>query len=156
MVATWGDYQSVIQLAAGLNFAYASLEVILERPLLVLSSRQQALIDRVRELVKARSAPNPAVDAVVFSRLRQELRLVTKSHAFFCYLNPYVSAFCGVASTALLFHASHYPGEPVSPADFLLISTLGYAWFCVTLLVMASLRLFLLSAVEPKLKKIEI
>lgn len=153
-MATWGDYQSVIQLAAGLNFAYASLEVILERPLLVLSSRQKALIDRLRQVAQTKSKSPQAVDAVLYCQMRDHLDDVTACHTVICNLNPYISAMSGFAATALLFYASHHANAPASFTDVIFISAIGYGWFCVTLLAMAVLRLFLLLRVEPKLTQL--
>ncbi len=154
-MATWGDYQSVIQLAAGLNFAYASLEVILDRPLLTISTRQQALIDRLRQVAQAKSEPIPTLDATVYCDLRDNLDGVTGLHGTICHLNPYISAICGMATTALLFHASENAGVVVNPAEIILITAIGFAWFCTVLIAMAALRLFLILLVEPKLQRLK-
>lgn len=151
-MSTWTDYASLVQLGAGLNFAYAGLEVLLEKPLLAILNKNQAMIDRIKTAAQRQQRSEATLPYLVYSRARDLIDITSKVMKLISVLNPYVATLSGfLAAAALVYIAENGQATP-TPAGLLIVFSVSFAWFCVTVLVMGLFRFLLSVGVPSSLK----
>jgi hypothetical protein len=151
-MANWENYASLVQLGAGLNFAYAGLEVLLEKPLLQILSKNAAMINAIKTAVKSGERPATALPFFVYKHARELVDATSSVMTWISAWNPYVATVSGFLATAALFYIAEHAdadAEPIFLGGMILAS---FGWFCVTVAVMGVFRLLLALGVPKALK----
>jgi hypothetical protein len=142
-VVVWGDYSSVIQLGAGLNFAYASLELLLEKPLSSVETKRLAFLKRVREIVETGQMDGRVMRADDFSRISGDLERISATHKFVCNLNPYAAGISATLMTFILVYGAEHSHETITTIGRVLVVSIGFGWFGGSLSVLTIFRALL-------------
>lgn len=139
-MATWGNYQSVVQLGAALNFAFGALEAISKQPLLSLARRTRR---KLRELKQQGIAAARDVDLVAVDVARRAEATVTMTVVAFERLNPFMFTMFGVIGIGQLVYASEMSDLELTTIEKTLIVLAGYGWFAAFLTTQLGLRIFI-------------
>ncbi len=151
-MANWEDYASLVQLGAGLNFAYAGLEALLEKPLLQIVGKNAAMIGEIKKAIK--SGDRPAT-ALPFSTYKQARELVDTTSAVMTWvsaLNPYVATVSGFLATFALVYIAEHGASRAEPPLLGAVLLASFGWFCLTVVAMGIFRLLLALGVPKALK----
>jgi hypothetical protein len=151
-MANWGDYSSLIQLGAALNFAYAGLEVILSKPLQIVTTEHKNFIEGIFERAKQkRPALSGPPGAYGYSQASHVIGLAQFADACISRLNPYLAVTSGVLATLMLGHGSEVSETIIGTPWKIAAWVVGYGWFFVTLVWMGLCRLGLAIVAKPAL-----
>jgi hypothetical protein len=152
--ATWGDYQTLFQLATGANFTYASLELFVAQPLSVLAHRRDEFLEEVKALAQT-GDPRGKTDPGQFDQIQSKLEFVEGAQSFFNRLNPYVATSSAIIGFGLLIWISSNSHEPAHQLTAGVLLGICFGWFWVALLLLTVCRLLLEIGVEPHLPSVK-
>lgn len=137
-------YESLLQLAAALNFAYASLEIILREPLLNVMRDHQILVRAIKEKMSAKDIGQKFhISAFNYNKVKPRLMFIDSASRTILLLNPYVALTLGVMSICELYQSTVCPSCMISKLDGLVMVAICYSWLIVSMLVLLGLRLYL-------------
>jgi hypothetical protein len=153
-MAKWVDYASLIQLGAGLNFAYAGLEVLLEKPLLKILDKNKAMIETIKAAIKSGKHPAAPLRFFDYSTARDLIDATSGVMKWISSLNPYIATLSGFAATGALFFIAANSDIPAEAPALYPVIFASFGWFCTTVLVMGFFRLLLAFGVPKALKSI--
>ena len=146
-------YESLLQLAVALNFAYGSLEPILQERLAAVLSRNEEIASTVagsRDI----SALRGRVSLADFNKFRARLCAVRDGFDLFRRFNVWMSLLCAVISLVWLYVASVAEnGFVKTERDGILLLASCYGWLLVAVCYQAAARVYLSRFVEPLLLK---
>lgn len=150
---TWQDYQSLIQLGAGLNFAYAALDGILSDVSNVATRERRLLIAKIPKTVPDTFFKNN-VRAVDFRKMRNCLDFILCIFRIHRVINPYLSLVCGCVAIYFLAHASEHGRDLIERGDRILTLSVCFGWVGLSVIVLGALRMRLTCAIIPFFKRV--
>jgi hypothetical protein len=132
LTGTWGAYQSVMQLAVGLNFAYTGLRTVVHDRLPTIQATHARLLQteqlqRASRGHKGRELSTVA-NADTYLRAVDRMESVDKIDRRVSVVSPGVATCSGLVSLGLLFVASDRADEKLGGFEVALIFGCGYLW----------------------------
>jgi hypothetical protein len=141
-MAKWGDFQSLIQLGAALNFGFAGYEYLVPQELRIVDDLWQRKIDEMLEL-KSDGAEKPLIDVADTQKFNSARIFVVNIEKFKSKINGINSIGSGVISIGILYWLSENAGYPVCNHNNLLIMiAISYGWFSINIILTFFLAIF--------------
>lgn len=134
-MATWGSYQSLIQLGAALNFGYAGYEFLLDRDLKNADLKLSNVIDQMID-DRTKGVNKPALTGAIHQQIKNRLDFLKSINNVRYRVNGLFSLISGLVSLAILYWLS-LKSDILICNQSLLISFIftSYGWFIFNLIV---------------------
>jgi hypothetical protein len=129
-LALWGEYQSVIQLGAAINFGYAAFDLVYRSassPVIEAFDHMQSAVSEALEKRTSNKMPIP-VSANQFQSLKRASATIRMLSQWVSATSPAIPILSGFVSTVLLFVSSEIYATPLGLHFKLVILVCGYAW----------------------------
>ncbi|MEC3949282.1 hypothetical protein [Sphingobium sp. HWE2-09] len=141
-MATWSSYQSLIQLAAALNFGFAGFDFLFVRRL---EEAKKARENMVRQMLAERKqgAARPTLSAARNSAVKSRLEKLANVEAAKARWNATFSVISGIVSIFLLGYMSVAANDEASIGFLVSFIFVSYLWFSISLMWMLGARTYL-------------
>lgn len=141
-MSNWGEFQSLIQLGAALNFGFAGYEYLVPQELRIVDDMWKRKIDEMLEL-KRDGAEKPLIDVTDTQKFNSARLFVINIEKFKSKINGITSIGSGVISILILYWLSENAGFPVCNHNNLLIMiAISYGWFSISIILTFFLAIF--------------
>lgn len=144
-MATWGEYQSIIQLGAALNFGYAAFDVVFQSASSPITLAYDKMLQKVNIAIerRAQSVGRVGLSPNQFQSAKMRHSIIKKASRFISRMNPEIPFISGITCVVLLVYSSEIYTSPISLWQRITIIVCSYG--CIAAMCIATGIAFLLS-----------